>query len=237
MKTLSKLQNKFIDGVYGSDLAVLDLVKFDKIKKRDLLGIYQNNLYQNLRHALKLTFENIYDFLGEEKFSDIAQKFIKNNRSQSGNLDEYGEGFARFLKDHKNGEFLCDLAQIDWLKQASYLAKNDTEINLEELRKIDGENFLELKFELSASCFLFESEFSLFAKKSRHKKRQKPCFYLIHRIFNEVQIEKINKKEFLFLKNLKDKKTLFDSCKKSNCDVSVTLQKFIAKRVLVDYKI
>src|SRR3989338_2941344 len=100
MTKLSALQNKFIDGVYdGSKLDVLKSIKDGKAPKEELFDIYRNNLYATLTDSLRITYPKIYQFTGEKKFKNLCKEFIKQNRSYSGNLDDYGVNFADFFAE------------------------------------------------------------------------------------------------------------------------------------------
>lgn len=231
MKKLLELQNKFIDGVYDFDQEILTEIKQKKIAKTRLLGVYQNNLYENLINALKITFKDVFDFLGEKKFRDISKKFIAKNRSKSGNLDDYGFEFIDFLQD----DFLHDLALINWKEQESYLGENDQEFSLKSFQDLDQEKFISLKFKMSKNCYFVTSKYNLFAKSKRNQARKKPCFYLIYRPFFDVVIKKITKDEFEFLQAVKQGLTLSEINDKYSCNVALNMQKFIESRVLVDF--
>jgi hypothetical protein len=228
---LLELQNKFIDGVYNFNEEIFAEIKQKKIAKSRLLRVYQNNLYEVLINALKITFKDVFNFLGEKKFREIAKKFIAKNRSQSGNLDDYGFEFIDFLQD----DFLHDLALINWNEQKSYLGKNDPKLNLIALQNLEEEKFANLKFKLSNNCYFVTSKFSLFARSKRNLKRKKTCFYLIHRPFFDAITLKITKKEFIFLQAIKENLTLTEINDKYACDVAKNMQKFIENRVLVEF--
>lgn len=140
---LAKLQNKFIDTIYDKPSPeVLSEIKEGKISATELLDIYRNNLYQNLTNALSVTYPKTRQKIGSKKFTQKCEKFIKENRSQSGNLDDYGEGFGDI---------------VEWLRLRSYLALDTKVLDIKKLQKLPPEKLLNLKFKLHPSCFLHQN--------------------------------------------------------------------------------
>ncbi len=235
MKEINEIQNNFIDGIYENDNKIFDSIKSSRISKKELLRIYQNNLYCNLINALRLTYDYLYNYLKEEKFKEFALDFIAKNRSQSTNLDDFGLNFPEFLRE-KN-EFYHDLAKISYFKQIAYLGENEADFDIESLQKIKPEKLFDIKFKLSKNCFLFISKFSLFSKRNREIERKKDCYYIIFRNFFEIEVVKITKKEFNFLNGVKQDLTLFEIYEKYNCDIEKSIQKYISNSVLKSFSI
>ncbi len=234
MKNLKDLQSDFIDGVYKNNNKIFDVIKPAKASKQSLISIYQNNLFCVLTNALRITFKDVYEFLGEKKFNEIAHEFIKNHRSQSGNLDDYGADFPEFL-EKVHGDFLRDLSFVNWLEQESYLKENEIIFDVEALQNIPQEKLFDLKFKLSCTCFFIESKYNLFGKKNREKPGKNSYFFVIFRQNNEIKVEKITKKEFQFLSGAKQGLTLFQIYDKFNCNIQNSLQKYIGNGVLIDF--
>lgn len=234
MKKLNELQNIFIDDLYENKKNSFCFIKDRKAKKESLIGIYQNNLFGTLVEALKITYKKTLENLGENDFKDIATEFAKKHRSKSGNLDNYGAEFPNFLKNNlENGDFLHDLARIDWLRQESYLAEDEDNFDIAALQKLDQEKLADVKFELSASCFLLKSDYDLF----NEKVRKKTSYYVIFRQFMNVFDEKIDEEEYNFLLGVKKNLTLFEIYEKYACDIEKNLQKYVGNQVLKSFAI
>lgn len=236
MSKLDKIQQNFIDSIYDNDDKIFSFIKKKIAPKSRLLAIYQNNLYGVLIEALRITYKYLNDFLSTKEFEDLAKKYIRKYRSQSGNLDDYGADFADFLLSQKN-QFYHDLAKISWLEQLSYLAEDEPDFDIEALQKLDSEKLFDVKFKMSKSCFLFQSDYSLFAKKNREEKRKRKSYYIIYRHFLEVKTIKINQKEYLFLDGVKQNLTLFEIYEKYNCDIEKSLQNYIGNGVLKSFSV
>lgn len=231
MTQLKNTQNNFIDNLYLDNKTVFAEIKPSKVSKTSRIGIYQNNLFENLRNALELTYRNVFKTLGTKKFKEITYQYIKKNRSQSGNLDNYGQNFPEFLQN----DFLQDLAKIDLILQKIYLFADEKPLNIEKLQKIDPEKLFDLKFKLSKTAFLMQSKYSLFATKNRQIPRKNPCFFLIHREIFNCQAYKITKKEYQFLQSAQQNMTLYQIYQKYHCDIEKIMQKYIGNRVLIDF--
>lgn len=236
---LSKIQEKFIAAIYDkSNLEILPEIVSSDIPKEELVGIYRGNLVGNLVGALRLTFGGVLSFLKDEKFNKLANEFLFKNPSRSNNLDNYGEGFSDFLRQSES-DFISDVAQIDWLKQKSYLAKNDETFDLETLKSIKPEDLFDLKFKLSASAFLFESDFNLLSSRCKKNKMKRKNYFLVFRskmsgVF-EVECLRIAPQEYQFLKGVIAKLTLYEIYEKYEVDIQNILQRFLSNGIIVSF--
>ena len=229
---LIDLQNKFVDSIYNKpNLEVLQFVKSSKISTQDLVGIYRNNLYSTLINALRITYPAVYGFLKQKKFEVICYDFIAENRSKSGNLDDYGSEFSDLLRK-KNENFLCDLAKLEWLKHQAYLAKDSTLLDIEKLQKLKREKLLEVRFSLHPSCFFIESNYNLLAQKKQPKPHKKLHYFVVNRNDLDIEVEEIPKSEFNFLKGVKDNLTFYEIYEKYEIDIQLCLQKYVSNSVL-----
>ncbi len=235
MTKLAQLQNEFVNAVYGAqNPQLLSKIKSGKAAKSKLLQIYHDNLYGALGNALRITYPQVYNFLGKQKFRQISQEFISENKSRSGNLDDYGEELSEFFAK-KNENFLSDLSKLEWLKQKAYLASNQQPIDLVALQKLPSEKFFDLKFALSSSVFLFSSSYNLLAKSKQNQAQKKPIYFVIYRSDLEVRAEKIAKNEFNFLSGAQENMSLYAIYQKHKINVQGCLQKYLANGVLQNF--
>ncbi|MBL6664311.1 MAG: putative DNA-binding domain-containing protein [Rickettsiales bacterium] len=236
---MAKLQEQFITAIYDkpSD-EILDEIILSNVPKEELLGIYRNNLECHLVNALKLTFAGVFNILKEEEFLELASEFVFNNPSKSNNLDDYGEGFAEFLRQKKDN-FIADLARLDWFKQKSYLAKNNDEFNLEKLQKVSPKELFDLRFVLGDSVFLLESDFNLLANRYQKSKMIRKCYFLVfrHKMSGVFDVEslRIAPQEYKFLKGIEEKLTLYEIYEKYEVDIQNILQKFLSNGVIAAF--
>lgn len=235
MKELVNLQNQFIDGVYdGGKKHILPAIKNGKAPKKELLGIYQNNMSGGLINALRITYPKVFNFLKEKKFNKIALEFIASNRSQSGNLDDYGESFHEVLFAKKE-YFLSDLAKAEWLKQKAYLAADVAKIDLKKLQSLPEEKLFSLKFKTHPSSYLLVSSYNILALRKQNKASKNHNYFLIYRHDLELKTQKILKSEYDFLKGIKDNLTLYQIYQKHRLDIGSCLSKYIANAVITSF--
>jgi hypothetical protein len=235
MKNLQELQNDFVKSLYHKDdLKILPEIKNSVIAKEELLNIYRNNLHENLKNTLKITYPKIYQLTKEKKFATFCQEFIKKNRSISGNLDDYGGNFCDFLAQ-QNELFLSDLAKLEWLGQKSYLAKNVDFLDIKALQELPPEKLFDVKFEINPSCFLLNSSYNLLGRKKQNKPPKRQKYFVIYRLSFEVIFEQITKEEFVFLNGAKEGLALFKIYEKHNINVQKYLQKYLANGVLYHF--
>lgn len=227
MSKLATLQNQFIDSLYKKEKPeLLDQIKNGKASKLELLNIYRNNLYVTLINALKITYPRIYQFVGENYFRKLCREFIGNNRSNSGNLDDYGEDFADFLLQ-KNDFFLSDLAKLEWLKHRSYLAENAAVLDIASLQKLPTKRLFEVKFKLHSSCFLLSSNYNLLRKTRPTKEGKKRNYFLVYRQNLYVKTIKILREEYDFLRGIEENLSLYQIYEKHEINIQNCLQKYL----------
>jgi hypothetical protein len=237
MKNLLELQNHFVAGIYSKESSELtNFIKESGIPKNELFDIYRNNVFGTLKNALRVTFPICLSFLKKKEELKILTNFIKKNPSKTNNLDDYGEEFSQFLIKQKY-YFLGDLAKMEWLKQKSYLAKNDETINLERLQKLTEEELSKVKFKLGSSVFFLTSQYSLAALRPRNRTNVKPSNFLIYRFENEIKCEKITLNQFNFLQGVHKNLSLFEIFELYQVDIEECLTKFLSNKVLSSFTI
>jgi hypothetical protein len=229
---LTQLQNSFVNSLYKKSSAVLlSEIKPGKAPAEELFDIYRNNLFANLTNVLRLTYPRICDLMGEKKFKKFSYEFIAQSPSNSGNLDEYGEDFSKFLVK-KNEKFFADLAKLEWLKQTAYLASDAKVLDIEKLKNLSEEKLFDVKFQLHPSCFLMVSAFNLLASRKQMKPTKNSKFFLIYRHGLEVVVQKISADEFNFLNGVTKNLTLFAIYKKYKINVGKVLQKSLSNGII-----
>ncbi|MFT4967048.1 MAG: hypothetical protein ACI9CD_000043 [Candidatus Deianiraeaceae bacterium] len=230
-KEVKNMQNNFISHLYDEkNLDILPSIKNGKAPKEELLDIYRNNLFTNLTNALQLLYPRIYKYLGTEKFHNEAKKFIVNNRSQSGNLDNYGQGFLQ-----NNNKFLHDLSQFEWLHHLSYLAKDNKELNVKALQTLEEDQLFNIKFKIHPSCFIHTSYYNFLNKNLQNKLQKRKSHYVVYRQNLTVKAEKILTGEYKFLMGVKEDMTLYEVYTKHKIDIQTCLQKFLTNGILCEF--
>ena len=90
------------------------------------LALYRGNLVATGDKALAAAYPVLQALVGEEFFSALARAFGKQQPSTSGDLNQYGEGFADFLSGFVHVAeypYFPDMARCEWaIHQAHYAA-------------------------------------------------------------------------------------------------------------------
>ena len=235
MSNLQTLQNQFINTLYHQDDSlVLASIKDGKASKLELMAIYRNNLFANLANAVSITYPRVYRLMGKRQFDKMSQEFIENNRSHSGNLDNYGEEFAEFLKQ-KEHLFLSDLACLEWLEHQSYLAKDAKLLDIALLQKLPPEKLFDIKFKIHPACFMYRSNYNLLGNRKQIHPLKKQVNFVVYRDGFDIEVEKISKDEFNFLDGVKEELSLYQIYEKYEIDVQACLQKYLANGILSEF--
>src|SRR5262245_13464321 len=76
------------------------------------LAVYRNTALASLASALGLSFPVVRQLVGTEFFAATAQLFIRAHPPESAYLNDYGSGFAQFLRDYPAAGLLDYLPEV-----------------------------------------------------------------------------------------------------------------------------
>ena len=126
MPALPDLQEDFLDSVLRDQSAILQRIRPDgKITPEQRMQIYRKNTFFILTDVLKAAFPATASLGSEEFFRFLAREFIKAHPPQSGDMNGYGAELPSFMRKSglvKDYPFLADVAELEWLRQESYMA-------------------------------------------------------------------------------------------------------------------
>ncbi len=238
-----KIQQNFASHIFKkSDQKILQEIPYSKQEALARLNIYRNNVLGGFESALSSTFSITKKIAGAEKFAELVQKYCQKFPSKSGNLNDFGQDFPKFLSRYKP-LYLKDLSQLELLHHQDYLAeKYEVNFDLEKFKNLPIEKFTQLTFELNPSSILFSSKFAVFSiwkKEKEIKNFLKPeCVMAFSN-----QIFLLTAEEFLFLSLIQKQKNLYQIykmiCKKmkKEVDVGKLINRFISTGVIVSFKL
>jgi hypothetical protein len=162
--SLKQIQSLFAESIYANDEEILTAIKPNTLDNSQRLQIYKDNVLINLSQNLKVKYEAICKLVDERFFKYAASEYIKTNRPTSGNIDEYGENFADFLRDFKptsDLKYLPDIARLEWALHTAYFAADANKIDAVALSQVNPEKLGELKFSLHPSAKIIVSNFPI----------------------------------------------------------------------------
>lgn len=131
MSALPDLQKKFIYGVLQEGKNILpDIRMTGALTPEQRMQVYRNNTFFILTDTLKATFPATAALGSEAFFRYTAREFIKSDPPESGDMNTYGASFPAFLRKAgmvKDHPFLADVAELEWLRQESYMAADESD--------------------------------------------------------------------------------------------------------------
>jgi hypothetical protein len=87
------------------------------------VAIYRANAAAAIAKALAAAYPVVRRVVGDEFFDGLARAFRCGTPSTSGDLGDYGAGFADFLAAFPPARalpYLCDLARLEWAAHRAY---------------------------------------------------------------------------------------------------------------------
>lgn len=159
--SLHKLQSEFMDWMLGgSNPGIADAVRGKGLAASARLGIYRNIVFSNLTAALATAYPAVKLLVGDEFFDSIAARYICEEASLSGNLQEYGDRFPALLARAPEAatlRYLADIARLEWARQECLLAADATALDPRQLTTVPEAQQSTLRLALHPSLRLVDS--------------------------------------------------------------------------------
>jgi hypothetical protein len=130
------------------------------------LEIYRRNVLGGLHDALASTYPVVRRLVGEAFFREAAIAFARASPSTSGDLHEYGGGFAAFLATYPHAAglpYLPDVARLEWAVHQSFHAADVPPLDYAPLARLAPRRYGELRFRLHPSARLVRSPYPILA--------------------------------------------------------------------------
>ena len=143
MPTLHETQRAFADGLlHGAPPAMLSATSAARF------SVYRGNVLSNLTAALRLSYPAVARLVGGECFDGWAARFIVARPPRSGDLYEYGEEFADYLRDAPGMElaWLPDVARLEWAINRALAAGVSPALDPGSLAALPADRIAELLF-------------------------------------------------------------------------------------------
>lgn len=115
MPVLEEFQSAFLASIRGQQ----SQISFgpSKIPSDQTWQIYRRNYRETHVAALGDTYSTVRSLVGDSYFRQLAIAYVKIADSHSGDLNDYGAGFADFLAQPPGNNalpYLPDMARVDW---------------------------------------------------------------------------------------------------------------------------
>ena len=159
--SLLELQREFMAWVLGDSSAdAAASVRGNGLAPDARLGIYRNIVFSNLTATLATDYPAIKALVGEAFFESTAARYIRDEPSRSGNLQDYGARFPEFLAclpEAASLPYLADVARLEWARQESLLAADAMQLDPARLMDIPDDKQHALQLQLHPSLRLVDS--------------------------------------------------------------------------------
>ncbi|NTV12306.1 MAG: DUF2063 domain-containing protein [Zoogloea sp.] len=167
MPTLTELQAAFSAAVFQAGPAEQTLLS--ALEEEDATGLrrlaaYRRSIMGNLLNALEATYPVVAAIVGGPFFREAARQYVAATPSRSGDLNEYGGGFADFLAAYPHAAglpYLPDVARLEWVVQAVYYAADAPAPDLSALATRAPADWDGLVFEVAGTCRRLDSRWPL----------------------------------------------------------------------------
>ncbi len=155
---LQDLQLELAEAIFSGDL------HNDYVKPAHRLAIYQQHVFSHLTTSLKETYPYVLKLVGADCFHLLAQAYIQQYPSGSGNLNEYGEYFSQFINDYaplNDHDYLSEVAAFEWACHIIFFAADHIGFDKHKLETLSPENYHSLHFVLHPANKLMACRYPL----------------------------------------------------------------------------
>ena len=244
---LNELQSGFLAAVLAGSpteaLSVSPKIREGKLNTAQRIAIYRRNVQATLRGALGDIFPTTRWMLGDDKFLSVADQFIQQAPSTSGDLNQFGRSFPAFLSAIQPSS-AADMAGLDWAWHEAFHAAEQASLDLSRLGAVAAEQHAALVFQLHPSACLIESAYPLMEIWQAHQNTEEAPleiskalsvdhhFLVVHRDDADVTLTPLSAPQFHFLKNCANHQPLGEAAEASFAlDASFALQAFLVQTV------
>ena len=146
------------------DAADVSMLAGPAERARRRLGLYRGNVQVNASKALGNAYPICAKLVGEEFFAGLAFEYAARAPSSSGDLNEYGAGFAAFLEGFApvaQVPYLPDVARLEWCIHRAHYAADAPPVDIARLAAVSADRYDALTVALHPACALIESSWPL----------------------------------------------------------------------------
>jgi hypothetical protein len=256
MPRLHELQARFGTALVDAEADALGgHIRADGLTPQRRLGIYRNNVFTNLREALRTLFPVLEQLVGKEFFDFTADEYIRHHPSPAGDLNEFGEQLPQFLAGFAPAAelvYLPDTARLEWLAHRVYHAAETTPLAFERLAEVAPERYGDLHFTLHPAAALLESPYPVhriwqanqpdYEGETAVSLDAGPVRLLIERRDGRVEVQPLTLGEWGLLHALAHQEDFASACEAALAsepafDLGATLRKLVAQSTLADFSL
>ncbi|HUQ27368.1 MAG TPA: DNA-binding domain-containing protein [Usitatibacter sp.] len=155
MTELATLQRRFMREVLGEEEPATPGLR-----------VYRASILANCAGALAATYPVVRRLVGEAFLTEAARRYALAQPSSSGDLGEYGEGFASFLETYPHAAslpYLPDVARLEWACHECERADEPAPFDFAALARVPAALHGELRLRLHPALRLLRSAYPVSA--------------------------------------------------------------------------
>lgn len=216
------------------------------------LQVYRNNMRISLTEALRAVYPVTERLVGEEFFAASAWSYIQVHPSHSGNIQDYGSAFPRFLAGYGPASslpYLSDVAALEWRRLETALAAPHTPLDVAALAKVPAELQPDLHFRHQPAARAFCSPYPVLSiweycqadapETGLDIDRPGECV-LFARPQLDVYMRRLTRGEYAFLHHLCRGRTFEEACVEAlgaepAFDVARTFTALVQEQILTEF--
>lgn len=248
--SLKELQKQFLNYIYRNETMNSTAEDIISPSFQESMAIYRRHVWYTLIKTLEAHYISVRHLLGEEKFMNLAEKYITNNPSKTPDLECYGFSFPEFLKEQNIDSYIYDLSLLDLAYVKAAIAKDFDIKTIEEFQNINPENLEKVTFSVNPTsiiCHLSYDVFDLFTDikldryQARFEAEEKNNIIIVSRDSkNNISHHEMSKADILFL-SLAKKGTgfyeIYEALEKSEMNFQKSLTKLIQGQYISSFTI
>ncbi len=161
---LHDLQASFADSVMRGDVAAASRIRAGSLTAEKRLAIYRHSVFATLRGALADLYPVVQRIVGGATSARLADAFIRDTPSASGDLNDFGGEWAEYLAAHPVAQdlpYLQDVARLEWAWHRAFHAADADVFDLARLAHVDAARHGDIVFALHPSVSLLASAYPL----------------------------------------------------------------------------
>ncbi len=162
---LPDLQAQFSNAVLTGNLSpACKHIRAGKLSAEKRLEIYRHNVFTTLTGALRDLYPVTESIVGASFFTHLAEQFIHDTPSRSGDLNMFGGAWPAFLSGHAgvdNLPYLPDVAALEWAWHRAFHAAEYPPFELSKLANVPPDQHGALRFILHPSVSLIASAYPI----------------------------------------------------------------------------
>jgi hypothetical protein len=208
MTSLAKLQLQFQNQILGVDSDVINLIQSThSLSAKTRVMIYANSYYAKMVDILRDQFPLLKRYMGEQRFTKMAQEYVDKYPSKFYSLRWYGDKIPQFIKQY-NQPILVELAKFEWADNILYDAPDNQIIDKNDFAQIPQDKWGNMTFEFQNNLALHKYRYdipTLWQHLTHQQKLAKTylnkemCYVLFWRRNRKTQHKKLSKNDFTIL--------------------------------------